>query len=277
MTDGHAQAQQRFRAVITHRPAILAATILALGLGLSLAGCSSARPKASEDALTRFEAQDYQGALRLASASSARTAGANQAEAAYIAGRSAFELKKYDEAERWLRPIARSADRTLAGRSSATLGLIGAERGAYAAAALDFVAASRKLEGDEAARALLMAGDCYRLTGRLDAANSAYTTGKGLAASSKVRDSLDSRLANNAYTLQVGAFSDMANAARAAGDTRTRAASRGLPAPGIVTSEDVTGRTLYLVQVGRFETKEQAAAARVRLGGELVVVPVEIQ
>ncbi|PKL33695.1 MAG: hypothetical protein CVV40_00475, partial [Planctomycetes bacterium HGW-Planctomycetes-2] len=67
---------------------LITLTLSILALGQILPGCSSARPRASEVALAKFERQDYQGALRSASASHARSAGANQAEAAYIAGRS---------------------------------------------------------------------------------------------------------------------------------------------------------------------------------------------
>lgn len=259
---------------VTFRAAVTAAGVV---LALSLAGCQSARPKASEEALSRYEAHDYQNAMRLAKASHGRTAGAKQEEAAFIVGMSAYELKKYDEAEVWLRPLTRSADKAIAGRASATLGLIAASQGVYTTAALDLMAAGRKLEGDEGARAMLMAGDCYRLVGRLDAATSAYALGKGMAQSVKLRETLASRQENSAYTVQFGAFSSYGNATKALDSARMKAAAQGLPAPTIVSSTDVTGRTLYLVQAGKYPTKDQAAAARVRLGGELVVVPVELE
>mgnify|MGYP001502791369 CR=1 FL=1 len=255
------------------------AVLTAAGVTLTMAwaGCQSARPKASEDALARYEAHDYQAAMRLAKASHGRTAGAKQEEAAFIVGMSAYELKRYDEAEVWLRPLTRSTDKAIAGRASATLGLIAASQGVYTTAALDLMAAGRKLEGDEGARAMLMAGDCYRLVGRLDAATSAYALGKGMAQSAKLKETLASRQENSAYTVQFGAFSSYGNATRALEGARMRAAAQGLPAPTIVSSTDVTGRTLYLVQAGKYPTKDQAAAARVRLGGELVVVPVELE
>lgn len=253
-----------------------AALLLAAAATVVWSGCQSARPQASEEALARYEAQDYQNALRLARASHQRTAGAKRDEAAFIAGMSAYELKRYDEAAAWLRPVTRSADAAIAGRASATMGLIAASQGVYATAALDLMAAGRKLEGDEGARALLMAGDCYRLLGRLDAATSAYAAGKGKAQSAALKGTLASRQESTAYTVQFGAFSSYANATRALDRARMSAAAQGLPAPSIVSSTDVTGQTLYLVQVGKYETKDQAAAARVRMGGELVVVPVEV-
>src|SRR5690606_33358585 len=99
----------------------------------------STRPKASEEALARYEARDYEAALRLARASYGRTAGAKQEEAALIAGMAAYELKRYDEAESWLRPVTRSTSRDFAGKASATLGLIAAAQGAYTTAALDLL------------------------------------------------------------------------------------------------------------------------------------------
>lgn len=258
-----------------------ATRLLLAGVGgaavIVLAGCQSARPKASEEALARYEAHDYQNALRLAKTSHARTAGEKQEEAAFIVGMSAYELKRYDEAEAWLRPLTRSSDKAIAGRASATLGLIAASQGVYITAALDLMAAGRKLEGDEGARALLMAGDCYRVVGRLDAATSAYAMGRGMAQSAALKETLASRQANSVYTVQFGAFSSYANATRALDGARMRAQAQGLPAPTIVSTTDVTGQTLYLVQSGRYQTKDQAASARVRLGGELVVVPVAIE
>lgn len=261
-------------AAMSGRRAVRALARTALGLTLVMGACQSARPKASEEALIRYEARDYNNALRLARASHGRTAGVKQEEAAFIAGMSAYELKRFDEAETWLRPLTRSADPSIAGRSSATLGLIAASQGVYTTAALDLMAAGRKLEGDEAARAMLMAGDCYRLVGRLDAATSAYATGRGIARSNALKETLAARQENTAYTVQFGAFSNYANATRALDRARLRATAQGLPAPAIVTTTDVTGQTLYLVQTGKFESKDQASAARVRLGSELVVVPV---
>lgn len=261
------------------RPAssLLAAACVCAPIVFGGAGCQSTRPKASEEALARYEARDYEAALRLARASYGRTAGAKQEEAALIAGMAAYELKRYDEAESWLRPVTRSTSRDFAGKASATLGLIAAAQGAYTTAALDLLAAGRRLEGDDAARALLMAGDCYRLVGRLDAANSAYTAGRGVATSASLKEVLAARLENSAYTVQFGAFANHSNALRALDAARLRARAQDLPAPEIVTSRDVTGQTLYLVQSGRYETKQDAAAARVRLGSDLVVVPVELE
>lgn len=268
----------RHRPTVSMTPAgaAIGAAVLAIAALAAATGCESSRPRASENALVRYEARDFNNALRLARDSYGRTAGAKQDEAAFIAGMSAYELKNYDEAETWLRPLTRNAARDIAGKSSATLGLIAAAQGAYTTAALDLVAAGRRLEGDESARALLMAGDCYRVVGRLDAATSAYTAGRGAAVSSSLKDTLAARLESSAYTVQFGAFASYANATRSLETARQRALAQGLPAPAIVTSTDVTGQPLYLVQSGRYDTKEKAAAARVRIGGDLVVVPVEL-
>lgn len=250
---------------------------LALALMMTWTGCQSSRPKALDEARTLFEMGDYEDSLRVAEASHLRTAGAYKEEAAFIAGMSEYELKRYDNAKAWLRPLVRSSDKDISGRASATLGLVAAAQGQYTTAALDLMSAGRKLTGDEGARALLMAGDCYRLLGRLDAANLAYSTGRGMAQSAKLKETLASRLENSAYTVQFGAFSSYANATRALDGARSRAAAQGLPTPAIVSSSDVTGQSLYLVQSGRYDTKEKAAAARVRLGGDVVVVPVELE
>lgn len=219
-----------------------------------------------------YQQGQYAEALRQAEQSAQTSKPPASDRAALIAGMSAYELKKHSEAERWLRPLAYNSDPAIAGRASATLGLVQVARDRYSSAAIDFTSASRRLEGDEAARAHYFAGECYSILGRLDAARASYEQARSLARDPSLRGRISSRLTGGSYTLQLGAFSNRANADRALATGTARASQAGLPAPTIVATPDVTGRTIYLVQVGRFGTKEEAAAARTRLGTESVVV-----
>lgn len=243
--------------------------VLFIAAGLALGACSG--PK-SKRALDLYHQEQYPEALREAEQVAQSGQPPESDRAALVAGMSAFELKKYSEAERWLRPASRSADREIAGRASATLGLVNVARERYSTAAIDFSAAARRLEGDESARASFFAGECYSIIGRLDAAERAYAQARTAAKDPALRTRAVNRQHSSGYTLQLGAFANRANADRTLSIGAGKASRAGLPAPTIIATPDATGRTIYLVQVGKFTTKEEAAAAKSRLGGEAVVV-----
>ncbi len=236
---------------------------------LLLTACSTAGPKR---ALDLYNQGQYAEALREADQASQTTRPPASDHAALIAGMSAYELKKYPEAERWLRPASRSTDREIAGRALATLGLVNVARERYSTAAIDFSSAGRRLTADEAARAHFLAGECYSILGRLDAAQRAYALAGSLAKDASTRSRAANRMTATGYTLQIGAFSNRANADRTAATGAARAAAAALPAPAIVATPDATGRTIYLVQIGRFTTKEDAAIAKSKLQGDAVIV-----
>lgn len=242
---------------------------IAVVLLTGLAACSGG---ASKRALTLYNEGQFAEALREGE-QGAQTASPPESErAALVAGMSAYELKRYADAQRWLRTASLSADATIAGRASATLGLVQVAQDRYSTAAIDLSAAGRRLEGDEAARAHYFAGECYSILGRLDAAKRSYEQARGLAQDSALRARIGTRLNASGYTLQLGAFSNRANADKALAAGAARAAKAGLPTPATTATPDVTGRTIYLVQTGRFTSKEEAIAARARFGGDAVVV-----
>lgn len=249
---------------------ILAAAALMFG-----GACAPQSAKGPARAMELFESGQHDQALREASAQARRSSGPTRDRASLVAGMSAYELDRVDDAERWLRPLIPSADAEVAGRAAATLGLINAGRGNFTAAAIDLASAGRKLQGEEAARANYHAAECYTISGRLDAAKRLYAMALTSTTNPGTRARIEARLRPSAFTVQIGAFRDRVNADRAAGAAAERARPRGLPAPSIIDATDVTGRRLHLVQVGRFATRDLANTARLRLGGEAVVVPVE--
>lgn len=254
--------------------AVFAPFALALSLCAGLTGCQSGRIASSSAALASYERGDYEGAYKEAIESHRRTSGVAQERAALVAGMSAFELGRYNDAVNWLNRVDRSQDSEIAGKATATLGLVHVERGNYSLAAIDLTNAGRLLRGEEAARAYFFAGECYTLVGRLDAAQRSYALARAAGASTTgISGQARDRLAPSDFTVQVGAFSQWSNAESAARTARARASAVGLDAPRIVQSQDVNGRTLYLVQVGSYKSKQEALSARVRLGGEAVVVP----
>lgn len=244
--------------------ALLAATAL-------LGACKSQNAK---PALDLYNQGDFPGAYREAETIAGKTTdqGARD-QAALVAGMSAYELRRYDDAERWLRPVTRSLDREASGRAFATLGLVGVRRDRYATAALDLMSAGRRLQGDDSAQAHYFAGECYTLMGDLDRARGAYNRALATAQTPALRERVGQRLADSDYTLQLGVFSNRANADALLAKATRQSSQRGLGTPSVAQTTDVAGRTVFLVQLGRFKNRTEAVAARARLGMESVIVP----
>ncbi|MDX2114740.1 MAG: SPOR domain-containing protein [Planctomycetota bacterium] len=241
--------------------------IAVLAMVLVLGGCSGSSSKALE----LYESGRYEEAIsegdRAASGS-----GTSADRGTLIAGLSALELKRYAEAERRLKPLVYNTNAEIAGRAQAGIGLCQVARDRFSAAAVNLSSAGRRLSGDEGAQAHYFAGECYAVQGRLEAAKLAYEAAQAKAESPELKKRIAGRLSASEYTLQVGAFSSEQNARRTLAAVSRRAASANVGTASIVSLPDVTGRTIHLVQIGRFTTRQEAAAARTRLGTDAVVV-----
>jgi cell division protein FtsN len=76
------------------------------------------------------------------------------------------------------------------------------------------------------------------------------------------------------FALQVGAFKDRQHAQQAATDAQKISQDNGLGGVRIVAAGDSFGQTLHLVQLGHFESRAAAAAARQRIGKlQYIVAP----
>lgn len=240
-----------------------------VAIAVLAAGCSSGGK--SKGYIADYEAGRYRDALASASKAADRSSGAEKERAALVAGLSAHSMKSNAEAERWLRPLTTSRDRQIAGRAQATMGLIDAQRGNQAGAATRLSQAAQLLPGDEGANAGLNAGDAYMKLGRAEAARSQYTLAFAKATDDHLRSAIAGRLDQSGWTVQVGAFATRMNAEKAARDSTSVATGLGLGQPRVVVATDAGGKTMYLVQVGKFRTKAEADAARSRLGPTTIV------
>ncbi len=251
----------------------LGTVLLALVAGvLPQFGCEGSRQATRAEAVRLFESGRYSQSLRMAASMHARSSGSERERAALLAGMSDYELGNLDDASSWLLPIVDSRDDEIAGRASATLGLIAAHRADWSGAAIRFSNAGRRLSGEEAAQANFFAGEAYSMLGRTDAARRMYRLAQGGSRDTSRRDQLDHRLNPSSYTVQLGAFSTYTRASVAASDAQSRAVRLGLGTPRVVPSETITSSMLYLVHVGRFTTESQAQSARVQMGSDAVVV-----
>ena len=254
----------------------------AVALALAAAGCSGAKHespgappsvRAARDGYMReYELGRYPSAYEQASQAAATDEGAARDQAALIAGLSAQALKRESDARRWLAPLTTNSDREIAGRASAGLGLLEQEKGNHARAAELLASAGSRLDGDDGARAAYHAGESMGAIGQANSARLQYEASLAKVTDPRLRTQIQRRLDKvkpGGFTVQLGAFSSRANAEKSVRSAAATAARLNLGQPTISERPGVRG-TVYVVQVGRFATRDQAAQARTSFGGATV-------
>jgi len=232
-----------------------------------MAGCaapstSTTAPADLNRALADYHAGRYATALQEAMAVQESTSGDEQCEAAYVGGLSAYRLGDLTEAGARLSAAIDSESSQTAGKAKAVLGLVLVDQGRPDEAAGHFAAASRVLEGDNARQAALHAARAYERTGDEAAAEAWHRVADG-----RSRWAITgSAPAAGSFTLQAGAYRRRPSAEQAAVEAAALAEDHGLSPVRIVPRRDDRGDMLYLVQVGRFESRTAAMNARKRLG-----------
>jgi len=251
------------------------ASLALLGFGLMLGGCKgNSKSTAYMDA---YNAGNHAEAYKRASQASTSGSQEQREQASLVAGLSAHHLGNDSDAKRYLQPLSYSSNPEVSGKANATLGLIAEGEGDHATAARAFEMAGSKLTGDEAARAYLHAGDAYTAAGNTTLASSMYkrassmvTGDPGLASAIRERQNapaqgaggdFSSGAATGPFSIQLGAFSNRANAEKLAAS----ASSMGLGKARIVQTSK-NGQPLFAVRVGGFPDRKTAAAARDRAG-----------
>jgi tetratricopeptide (TPR) repeat protein len=232
-----------------------------------MAGCAapSTSTTAKADlnrALQDYHAGRYATALQEAAAVQESTAGVEQCDAAYVGGLAAYRLGDLAEAGARLTVAIDSASPPTAGRARAVMGLVLVDQGRPDEAAGHFAAASRVLDGDNARQAAFNAARAYDRTGDEAAAEAWLRVADGR---SRWAITGSAPAAGN-FTLQAGAFRRRPSAEEAAVEAAALAEDHGLSPVRIVPRHDERGEVLFLVQVGRFESRTAAMNARRRLG-----------
>jgi hypothetical protein len=249
---------------------MLSRLLLPCLLLLPPAGCEST-PQAGtlNQALTEYDAGEYALAHRHASDAMRCPDDQKREEAAYLAGLSAYRLGRLDDAERLLLTASRSEKPTTAARAKATLGLIRLDQDRPREAAGLFREAEPHLAGSDAQQAARYADAACRMAGL---APPPRTAGPSPRSPSGPSDGAAGP--SSTFTLQVGAFQDRRRAERAAADAAPVAESAGLGRVRVIPRSNGRGRQLYVVQLGRFGSRREAAAARTRLAhSDYIVVP----
>lgn len=247
-----------------------AAVMMTVGLwGCAGGGAAGAKTltevKAAYDA-GRYE-ESYGGATKLARSAS----GATSEQASYLAGLSAYQLKRYDAAASALNPVTSSKDPALAGRAAATLGMVRIEQNRPKEAVPNLKKAITTLQGEDLAEAEYHLGKAYQLSGDTTNARAHFTMARRTTTSAELRARANEELDKAGYALQIGAYGSLANAKVSADAFDRSGKGAGLGAARIVQSRDRFGKTLYLVQVGYFANLETAQQARTRIGSSAII------
>lgn len=245
-------------------------------LALFNVGCSSAS-KTKGDYLTAYQESRYAEAYDAATAAATKSNGMDRDRAALIAGQSAHAINRNADSKKWLEPLLVNPDDQIGGRAGATLGLIAIEENKHAEAAKLLSTASRKLAGDEAARAALYAGDSLRNSGNAVAARESYVRAQAMVKEDQqLKNQIAERLAGTPagtlapgkgrFSVQVGAFSTK----QRAGEALVKFGQFG--AARVATVKSKTGQALFAVRVGVYPSKVEAEKVRAKIGGDCRVV-----
>ncbi|CAG0951316.1 hypothetical protein PHYC_00218 [Phycisphaerales bacterium] len=238
---------------------------------LSLLVACSSTPKggSKDDYMALFNQGQFAAAYETASGVAGSVRGSHRDRAALIAGLSAYRLGKAGDAHRWLLPLVDNPDPGIAGRANATLGSLAAAQGTHGSAAEYFMKAAGKLTGDDAARALMYAGDAKKAQGKTEEATALYQRAREKVETDvQLRVAIGDRLAGHTpsgshsgvYTVQAGAFATRRTAETLAGSLKARGETR------IVTTRDRAGKTLYAVRVGFYGAKATADSVAKAIG-----------
>jgi len=245
------------------------ATFITLCVTFAIVGCEAAGPERMGEVYDHHDAGAYTSCCNLASNIADSTTGVAGDEAAYMAGSCCAKVDRPADAERHLLRATRSSDARLAGQAMAELGLLYLRAGQDGRAADMLEASAERLTGQDRANAYFYAGVARQQLSQHDQARVNFALARGGSNDRSFNTRVDTHMRRGGFTLQVGAFKDVANARRAATDIAGRAAALKIGPPVLTRSSD--GR-LTRVQVGRFSTLSQAQAAKQRLGQKDAVV-----
>jgi hypothetical protein len=233
-------------------------------------GCESAPKAGMSAALADYAEADYAAAQQKAARAARSSNGAGRESASYLAGVSAYRAGDADSAERHLLAATGAADPDTAGRAQAQLGLLRMDQQRFREAGDLFRKASQSLTGEDARLAAHHAALAYQKAGDPAAARtwaevSRQPSGGGEVVT--VAMSVGPRGGGaSLFTLQVGAYHDHAGAEWAVRNAAAIVEPAALGPVRIIETRDVRGKPLYLVQFGRFASRNEAASARLRLG-----------
>lgn len=206
---------------------------------------------------------DYARAYQLAVPLTRKPDRSLAAEAAYMAGLSAYQQGQPDAAVRHLDTARQAGDIQLAADAAATLGSIYIQAKRYDLAEQALLEAARRYTGEASARAYLHAGIAQQHQQKWAPARTSFVLARQQAFDAALREQIDLYLQQSepatAYTLQVGLYNRRSNADAAVERYTALAKLYQLQPPRLLDTIQPTGDVLYRVYVGRFDSFQQAA------------------
>jgi len=232
---------------------------------ITLAGCGFTPTAGGADALNAamndYHAQRFTQAQKAADAVATGPDRALRGRADYLRGLCAYRLGHHDEARRRLAAATTGLDGVEAAKARAALGLVALAQHRPAEAAESFAAACPELGGQDAGQAALFAAVAFERAGDKESAARWDQVG---------RESPSPR--RGGFTIQIGAFRQRERAERAAVEAADIAQEMGMAPVRIVTRTDHRRGVFYVVQLGSFQTRSEAAGARRRVGNLQYIV-----
>lgn len=253
----------------------VAALFFVISLGTSLLyGCESTGSKqALNTAVADYNAKNYLIAQRRSAKVAKSASGTLRDQAAYLAGLSAYKLGDFVEAELQLTKAVRSPDRITAARAKAVMGLIRVDQDRPGDAAGFLNEASYSMQGEDSRQAAYQAALAHEEAGSRIPDYASGQSKRGQTSQSW-SSSNGVTAGRNTFSLQVGAFHERKRAETAAQKIAGVARANGLGNVRIVRKRDTRGRTLFIVQLGRFPNRFEAKDIHRQIGRkDLIVAP----
>ena len=160
----------------------------------------------------------------------------NVDEAQYMMGLCEFQLGRLESATQWFDQAGSSSNSEVRGKATAMLGIISSSKGDFDEARAQFAIAATELTGRDKREAIARSGSPIQ-----------QETGDW---------------GSTYFTLQFGAYRDQTNAKQAVHSISNSLNEHGLGEPWILEETDRFGRTMFLVQAGRFSTRVKASTLR---------------
>ena len=236
---------------------------LSLCCTFAMTGCQSNSSTGMTSALREYD----NNALSVANLEARKVYDRNDAdrwEAAWIMGLCNQRLGQFDAARSNFEIASKSPDQLLRARARAMLGQNMLQAGHAEAAAIQFEHAWPDLSGNDRRKCAQHAVDAWTQAGRDDHASrwKKLASNPDPASPPPYTASTNTVSSEGTFHLQAGAYRDADGAKRAQGELVSLARKAGVQAPVIRTRTDRHGGTLYLVQVGMFQTRNDADVAR---------------
>jgi tetratricopeptide (TPR) repeat protein len=243
----------------------MAVTVLA-AFTAGLLACQASPQAEMAAAQSAFDSGVFEVAYDKAAPLALRRGDALGAEAAYVAGMSAYRLRRIAVAEQYLQIAIDRGEALTRANARAMLGVIYVDQGRYARASKALLEAAVILQGQDRANAYFYAAAAEQRLQRWATARTHLTLARAASSDDAFRQRAAEQLRHTGWTIQIASFDDQAQAQAAANQLPDRLA------PTVARMLDDEARPRYVVRHGRFSTFELATEARRQIGLDDAVV-----